>query len=241
MLPQSTPDEVLQHCLDDLNEARQYIMRTGAYGRGDWRNWGYMTRDAVHALMADIYLWRASMTHNSADYQQVIAFSDSVIHAKDAYYKLYQERDITEKEVDHYHLEKGDVAIRTIFGTNDGNAHESILEWQYNGRNNSNTALENYYYESGNENNHAQTSIFMASPIFNSVANNANTSEAQKIYFSKNDYRFWNNVYDANMRKPSSLPFARWLPRVPLQILRRAPWASRSQTSVTSWNSARTG
>ena len=38
----------------------------------------------------------------------------------------------------------------------------------------------------------------MASPIFNSVATNANTVEAQKLYLSKNDYRFWNNVYDAN-------------------------------------------
>ena len=154
--PQSAPDIVLQHCLDDLLDARQYIMRSGAYGRYDWRNWGYMTRDAIHALMADIYLWRASMTHSAADY------------------------------------------LSTIFGTNSGNSHESILEWQYNGRDNSNKALENYYYESGDDNNYRQTSILMASSLFNSVDPNANTNQAKKFYLSANDYRYWNNVYEAN-------------------------------------------
>ena len=196
--PQSAPDIVLQHCLDDLLDARQYIMRSGAYGRYDWRNWGYMTRDAIHALMADIYLWRASMTHSAADYQQAIVYSDSVINAKHAYYELYKEYDITETEKDIYHLEDGDRALSTIFGTNSGNSHESILEWQYNGRDNSNKALENYYYESGDDNNYRQTSILMASSLFNSVDPNANTNQAKKFYLSANDYRYWNNVYEAN-------------------------------------------
>ena len=197
-IEQSSPDVVLQNCLDDLEEARRYIMRSGAYGRNDWRNWGYMTRDAVHALMADIYLWRASMTHSTADYQQAIVYTDSVINAKDAYYNLYHVKDVIDKEEDRYHLEEGESAFPMLFNYNYGNAHESILEWQYNGRNNSNRALENYYYETGNDDNHQQVSILMASPIFNSTATNANTSQGQKIYMSKNDYRFWNNVYEAN-------------------------------------------
>ncbi len=196
--PQSAPDIVLQHCLDDLLDARQYIMRSDAYGRYDWRNWGYMTRDAIHALMADIYLWRASMTHSAADYQQAIVYSDSVINAKHAYYELYKEYDVTETEKDIYHLEDGDRVLSTIFGTNSGNSHESILEWQYNGRDNSNKALENYYYESGDDNNYRQTSILMASSLFNSVDPNANTNQAKKFYLSANDYRYWNNVYEAN-------------------------------------------
>jgi len=197
-IEQSTPDEVLQHCLDDLQQARQYIMRSGAYGRYDWRNWGYMTRDAVDALMADIYLWRASMTHNNSDYQQAIVHADSVINAKHAYYEQYKEFDITETEEDIYHLEEGLTAFPVIFNTNQGNSHESILEWQYNGRDNTNQALENYYYQSGNENSYARTSILMASQLFNSIDQNANTDQGQKVYQSKNDYRFWNNVYDAN-------------------------------------------
>ena len=193
---QSAPDVVLQHCLDDLQEASANIMKTGAYGRNDWRNWGYMTRDAVYALMADIYLWRASMTHSQSDYQQAIVYSDSVINAKHAYYELYKEIKITDDLGDKYHLEEGNRAMNTIFRT--GIAPESILEWQYNGRDNSNQALENYYYQSGDENNYRQTSILMASQLFNSIDLNANTDQGKKIFYSKNDYRFWNNVYDAN-------------------------------------------
>lgn len=198
MHEQSTPEVVLQHCLDDLQEARRYIMRSGAYGRYDWRNKGYFTRDAVDALMADIYLWRAAMTHSSSDYQQAIVCADSVINSKHAFYEFYKEYDITEQEKDIYHLEKGELAMYTIFNTNQGNSHESILEWQYNGRDNSNVALQNYYYQSGNENSYRQTSILMASQIFTTVDQNANNDQGQKIYLSKNDYRFWNNVYNAN-------------------------------------------
>lgn len=198
MHEQSTPEVVLQHCLEDLQEARPYIMRSGAYGRYDWRNKGYITRDAVDALMADIYLWRAAMSHSSNDYQQAIVCADSVINSKHAFYELYKEYDITEQEKDIYHLEKGDQALSVIFNTNEGNSHESILEWQYNGRDNSNVALQNYYYQSGSENSYRQTSILMASQIFTTVDQNANTDQGQKIYLSKNDYRFWNNVYNAN-------------------------------------------
>ena len=204
-IEQSSPDVVLQHCLDDLQEARPYIMRSGAYGQYDWRNKGYITRDAVDALMADIYLWRAAMTHSNSDYQQVIVHTDSIINAKHAFYEFYKEFDVTDMEKDRYHLEDGDMALYTIFNTNAGNSHESILEWQYNGRDNSNQALENYYYEAGNENNHSNTSILMASMIFNSIDKNANTDQGQKVYLSKDDYRFWNNVYDANNEEAQQL------------------------------------
>lgn len=203
-IAQSSPDIVLQKCLDDLEESRQYIMRTGAYGRSDWRNWGYMTRDAVYALMADIYLWRASMTHSKSDYQQAIAFTDSVINAKHAYYKLYEVYDVTSQEEDRYHLEDGEKAFLTIFNGG-GNSHESILEWQYNGRNNSNQALENYYYQSGNENSYQRNGILMASPIFNIVDKDANTEKSKKLYLSKNDYRLWNNVFEANNEEATQL------------------------------------
>ena len=198
ILEQKAPDVVLQQCLDDLMEAERYIMKSGAYGRNDWRNWGYMTRDAVDALIADIYLWRASMTHSQSDYQQTIAYVDKVIDAKDAYYNLYHVDNVSAAKEDKYHLEDGDMAFYTIFNYNQGNSHESILEWQYNGRNNSNQALENYYYQAGNEDNYSRTSMVMASQIFNSVATNANTTEGIKVYQTKNDYRFWNNVYEAN-------------------------------------------
>ena len=197
-LPQSTPAEVLQHCLDDLAEAEPYVMRTGAYG--DWRDKGYITRDAVHALMADIYLWRAAMTHSKSDYLQVISYVDKIVAAKDKYYKENYPVSITGTEDDSLHLYNGDEAFLMIFNNDHMNSHESILEWQYNGINNSNTALENYYYQSGSADNYKSTSILMASSLFA-----APKDDASKIYLSSNDYRFWNNVYGANSEEAEQL------------------------------------
>ena len=203
---QSAPGVVLQQCIDDLVEAEQYVMKSGAYGYNDWRNWGYITRDAVDAILADIYLWRASMTHSNSDYQQVINYVDKVVDAKDDYYNQNHTAGVSSSTPsDKYHLENGVLAFSTIFNTNQGNAHESILEWQYNGKNNSNTTLENYYYQSGTKDDHKTTSILMASQIFNTVAENANTTQGQKVYLSRNDYRFWNNVYEANNEEAQQL------------------------------------
>ena len=200
---QSSAGEVLQNCLNDLEESSKYIMKSGGYGQNDWRNWGYITRDAVNAIMADIYLWRASMTHNTADYQQVVTLADRIINAKDEYYKTYNINNVSATDDDIYHLYSGSVALYQIFGS--GNSRESILEWQYNGRNNSNETLENYYYQSGTEKDHKSSGIVMASPIFNATAVNANTSQGKKVFFSTNDYRFWNVVYNANNEEAEQL------------------------------------
>ena len=200
---QSTPGEVLQKCLDDLNEASQYIMKSGGYGLNDWRNWGYITRDAVNAITADIYLWRASMTHSSADYQQVVNYTDRIIKAKDEYYKQNNINNVSVAETDLYHLYRAQLAQTAIFIS--GNSRESILEWQFNGKNNSNTTLENYYYQSGDKDNHKQTGIVQASPIFNVPAENANTLAGQKVFATKDDYRFWNVVYGTNSDEADQL------------------------------------
>lgn len=205
MLPQLPPATVLQRCLDDLADAERYIMKSGAYGYGNWRNWGYMTRDAVCALTADIYLWRASMTHSAADYQKVLEYAEKVIEAKHLYYQAHHTGSVTTAGADRYHLENGVDALYMLFNNNQGNAHESILEWQYNGKNNSNTALENYYYQSGSEDNYKKTSILMASSIFNVPAEDANKADGLKVYLSTNDYRFWNNTYDANNEEAEQL------------------------------------
>lgn len=200
---QSSPAVVLQRCIDDLEEARRYIMKSGGYGENDWRNWGYITLDAVDAIMADIYLWRAAMTHNNADYQQVVECVDRVVASKDAYYKQYNKELMGEGQSDQYHLMSNQMALLELFHFSNGNSRESILEWQYNGRNNSNTSLENLYYKIDKN---ATNGMLMASQIFNSVEKGANKEQAQKVFFSKNDYRFWNNIYEADNAEAEQLP-----------------------------------
>ena len=202
-IAQSTPDSVLQHCIDDLKEAEPYVMKSGAYGLRDWRNQGYITTNAVDAILADIYLWRASMTHSKSDYQECVNYADKVIKAMDTYYQNNYASSITTGDNDIYHLQSYDTYFYNNFVS--GNSRESILEWQYDGTNNSNTGLENYYYESGSSSKHATTSILMASQLFNAVDANADKSNGTKIYLTKDDYRFWNNAYEVNNEEATQL------------------------------------
>lgn len=202
VIPQVAPDSVLQYCINDLEEAERYIMRSGAYGVENWRNVGYFTRDAVRALLADIYLWRASINHSQADYQKCISYADQIIKAKDEYFQA-NTTGMAAMDKDPYHLIDRDMAFSSIFV--DGNSSESILEWQYDGSNNSNLALENLYYETGNSDNHQTTSALMASQIFNFYDEKANTAQGQKVYVSKNDYRYWYNVYGVNSEEATEL------------------------------------
>ena len=40
IIPQTTPDSVMQFCIRDLEEAERYIMKSGGYGVRNWRNVG---------------------------------------------------------------------------------------------------------------------------------------------------------------------------------------------------------
>lgn len=200
---QNTPAETMELCIRDLEEAAGLVMKSGAYN--DWRDYGYITRDAVWAILADVYLWRASMTHNiegynsQADYQKAVEYCEKVIDSKDQYYQKHYDNYLeTAPETDRYHLYKwgtmGMTPMYYIFVN--GNSRESILELQYDGNNNSNNALRDYLYRSSNNNAYSR---LMASQIFNSVsAENANTAEAPKAFFSEDDYRFWSYVYNVN-------------------------------------------
>lgn len=208
---QMCPDSVLNYCIQDLKEAETKVMRSGAYGTNNWRNVGYFTRDAVYALLADIYLWKASMNHSQEDYENCIAYADKVINSKDEYYRNNTMGSVGGADKDIYHLIDGRAAFSSIFGTN--NSRESILEWQFDGDRNSNTALENYYDMSGSSSSHDASGMVEGSQIFNSVNEDANQISGTKVYASKNDLRFWNNVYLANSNEALQLEIRKYVDR----------------------------
>lgn len=193
-LPQLAPDSVLQYCINDCQEAEGLVMKSGAYGLTDWHNWGYFTVDAVDALLADIYLWRASMTHSRDDYQQCVNYCDKVIASKDAYYKKYlTDRMTVDDPNDIYHLYPGGQLLQNVIIN--GNSREGILELQYDGQANSNTTLCDYLYRTGDN---SSNSTFMASQLFNSVDANANTPEGTKFFSTIKDQRYWNYLFNVN-------------------------------------------
>ncbi|MCR5130112.1 MAG: RagB/SusD family nutrient uptake outer membrane protein [Prevotella sp.] len=210
VVPQVAPDSVLQYCINDLEEAERYIMKSGAYGLNNWRNKGYMTRDAVYALMADIYLWRASMTKNRAYYDKCIEYADKLIDSKDEYYRTTHVDRIGGSQEDKYHLADLN-SMYNIFSTIFGNQDESILEWQYDGSSQSNTALLNYYNREGDNDHQHSNSMIMASQVFNFPDEAANTLQGRKIYHSKNDYRYWQFVYGVNNEEATELSIRKFI------------------------------
>ncbi len=123
-IPQSAPDSVLLGCINDLKTAEANALSASAFN--DWRRVGYMTKDAIQALLADIYLWRASVNHNTSDYEACISYCDKVIASKKGQHILGR----GETEEKDYYLADGREMFSDLFITQ--NAEESIFELQYN-------------------------------------------------------------------------------------------------------------
>ncbi len=96
--PQVAPATVLQMCIDDLRAVEGKAPDNDAYG--DDRDYVYFTKDAIAALLADIYLWRASVNHSEEDYRECVNYCNKVIAAKKAYSEKYN-RNLTET-LDYY-------------------------------------------------------------------------------------------------------------------------------------------
>lgn len=180
---QSAPDSVLQGCINDLVEAEKNALDPAAYT--DWRKNGLINRNGIEAILADIYLWRASVKHSASDYQQCISYCDKIIESKRANH--VQGRN--ELKVKDYPLADGKNAFNELYV--EQNAEESIFELQFDGNNNSNTGLCQFYYKYAS--NSSTTGYMKASNVL---------GENGAVYVNNNaaklsDYRFKDNVYSA--------------------------------------------
>jgi hypothetical protein len=134
-ISQSAPEVVLNGCIADLKEAAQNIIAPTAYD--GWKSKGWLNRDAVYALLADIYLWKASIHHNDAsynssdDYQQCINYCDLVIDSKNNAH-VYKKSDVIDENDKYPALAKYNDDYDDLFITQ--NAEESIFEIQFSGQ-----------------------------------------------------------------------------------------------------------
>ena len=183
---QASPLYVLQKCIESLQEAAANAIQSRSYN--DWRRVGWFTQDGIHALLADIYLWRASMLHSASDYEQAVYYCNLVIESKKAQHRKGW-NEIVAKD---YPLADADKAYEEVFVTQNG--EESIFEIQ----NRANTALCQYLFK--HKNSSSTEGFLKASSIF--TQNTAVTTAAQAInekVYHINDIRFYSNIF-----KPSS-------------------------------------
>ena len=179
-IPQLAPDSVLQLCIRDLEEAEGIALDPSAFT--DWRRVGWINRDAIDAILADIYLWLGSVHHDAYYYQKCVDYCDKVIASKQSQYIP----DRGEVEVKEYPLTDGQRAFTDLYISQ--NAEESIFELQYNGNANSNTALCQMYFKYAK--NNSPSGYVRASAIFGTVGT------GQPVYTQTGDYRFINNVFE---------------------------------------------
>lgn len=182
-VPQSAPDSVLQGCIDDLVEAEQNALDPTGYS--GWKSKGLINREGIDAILADIYLWRGSVKHSNADYQQCVAYCDKVIASKRANHQQGHS-ELIQKD---YPLADGDEAFEDIFVKQ--NSEESIFELQYDGSNNSNSGLCTLLYKYSN-NNSASGYLQVSSVLGDNSTVYVNNDKA-----ITSDYRFKDNVYGA--------------------------------------------
>lgn len=179
-LPQTAPDVVLQKCINDLETAEKDIFDASAYS--GWRGKGWINRDAVRTLLADIYLWRASVLHSAADYQKCIDYCNLVIESKKNNHIVTP----GEVETSEYPLAKGEEAFNKLFV--DQNSEESIFELQFDGSKGSNTGLCQSFYKYGS--NSSSNGFMKASTIFGKAQASVNYA-----YQKSSDFRFIENCY----------------------------------------------
>lgn len=166
---QVDPLVALDSIMYDLKLAENLVLRSGSYTENNY-NKGYITRDAVRAIMADVSLWQAAFTQykEGSDtvmspscipyYDQCIVYCDSVINAMNllqetALKKANQGLSVSElNENNPYYLiqesnivgtQKTSNAYSTIFGSK--NSTESIFELQFDGDNNANSTIPSFY------------------------------------------------------------------------------------------------
>ena len=147
-IPQSAPSAVIASCIKDLEDAATDIYDAQNFALSNWRSRGYLNRDAVYAMLADIYLWRASVTLGSnpsqaySDYQKCIDYANIVIDSKNEYHSSTIHGGQTQDETNLYPaLSDIDNYYQDLFVNQ--NAEESIFELEFSGNN---TALINMYY-----------------------------------------------------------------------------------------------
>ncbi|MBQ7662880.1 MAG: RagB/SusD family nutrient uptake outer membrane protein [Prevotella sp.] len=180
-LSQSSPEEVLQHCIDDLIQAKTGALSAKGYTVRNWQRVGFITADAINAILADIYLWRASVKHSAADYQACIDACDELIASKQSQH-IVSSSELTTKL---YPLADATAFFRDVFVSQ--NAEESIFEVQST----NNAGLCKYLYKYAN--NNSAEGFLMPGTIFSKQS--ASMQNLNGNVFGQKDLRYYGSCY----------------------------------------------
>ena len=209
---QLAPDSTLQLCINDLVEAERGCYKYGTFAADDWRSVGLLSKDAINAILADVYLWRASLWSQTDKekaktyYQACIDYADKVIESHKRFYEnTYKGSASSDNATAPYYLLSGNQAFYKNFV--EGNSRESIFELQFDGTTNENNLVRQYFYKHLNTTSTygmLAGTIAVGNTLGDEPTPSTQSASTSALYQSANDYRYYDNSYGVNIGNASS-------------------------------------
>lgn len=209
---QLAPDSTLQLCINDLVEAERGCYKYGTFAADDWRSVGLLSKDAINAILADVYLWRASLWSKTDKekaktyYQACIDYADKVIESHKRFYENnYKGSASSDNATAPYYLLSGNQAFYKNFV--EGNSRESIFELQFDGTTNENNLVRQYFYKHQNATSTygmLAGTIAVGNTLGDEPTPSTQSASTSALYQSANDYRYYDNSYGVNIGNASS-------------------------------------
>jgi len=193
-LPATKFDDVLDSLITDLEAVQGNAVRRYPVTKTNYQQ-GRITQDAIHAMLADMYLWKR-------DYQQAIHYADLVIDAKTAAYqeeldKMSSSLSANERMIDGYPLISDAMttgnyygnAYQEIFGQ--GASRESIFELVYSNNDQmlANSAVSTHYGNATTFPGDVRPADFICTDV---------NDEVFSIFLTKSDSRYYENLQSIN-------------------------------------------
>ena len=194
-LPATPFDAVLDSLIQDLEGKQNYAVRRYPTSKKGYQH-GRITQDAIHAMLADMYLWKQ-------DYASAIRYADMVIDAKT---EAYQEElnkmsgsSLTgnEQMIDGYPLINDTYATGNYYGNafgdifGSGDSRESILELIFSNDDQmlANSAVSSRYGNSTTFPGYARPADFLCTDV---------NDEVFTVFLNKYDTRYYENLQPIN-------------------------------------------
>lgn len=190
-VPAAPFDSVLTVLIEDLEAKQSMAVRRYPVSQTYYQH-GRITQDAIHALLADMYLWKQ-------DYQNAVKYADMVIQAKlDEYQQTLQRTSaqlstVNSQLIDGFPLISDSYATGNYYGNafeeifGQGNSRESIFELIFMNDDDmlANQAVSQFYGNASTYPGLARPADFIGTDV---------SDESFSIFLSKYDSRFYENL-----------------------------------------------
>lgn len=216
-VPQVAPNVVIDQIIADLEEVKSYTLSSQSIN--DWTRCGYFTRDGVLALLADVYLWKASVYGDESCYDKCIACCEQIRQNRmNAAGNTGLGSSAQDLDDDGYGL-KPYYSYFDQF-TQDGNSTESLLELQFT----DNSGLGILYNLVTATSKYPQ---FYTNTVYQSIGTGDNYVFNHENY--KYDVRGFESVYSFNGSVEGNIMIRKFVAQTGLSAMNQEPKAQTKQ------------